>query len=96
MHSRTARIRPPACGQRLTVRLTPVQAAWVDAIADTRGTSRSAVVRDALTGLAARETVRVQRTRHYRLIGLLARQEHWNPVDEYLHGGAVDRLTAAL
>ena len=70
------------------VQLTPLQDAWLTAIADVRGVSRPEVVREAITWLAARETDRVSRTRHYRLIAFIARQELWNPVDEHLDAAA--------
>lgn len=72
--------------RRVTVQLDPVQGAWLDAIADNWGCSRAAVLRDALRYLCARETVRVQRTHHYRVIGLLARAERFDPISDYLAG----------
>jgi hypothetical protein len=50
------------------------------------------VIRAAISRLAARETERVARTRHYRVLGVIARQEQWNPVDDYLRAaGEVER-----
>jgi Arc/MetJ-type ribon-helix-helix transcriptional regulator len=74
----------PPVGTGVSVKLSPLQDAWLTAIADVRGATRSDVVREALSWLAARETDRIARTRHYRVIGLIARQEAWNPVDDYL------------
>ena len=71
---------------RITVRLDPIQAIWVDAIADLHETTRAAVVREALGHLAARESVRVRRTRHYALLREVARLEAWDPVTDYLAG----------
>ena len=77
---------------RITVRLLPLQVAWLDAVAAVRQTNRSEVIREAITWLAARESTRVERTRHYRVIQLIARQEAWKPVDDYLReAGEVDR-----
>jgi hypothetical protein len=70
------------------VQLTALEDAWLTAVADVRGVSRPAAVREAISWLAARETARVSRTRHYRVIGYIARQEIWNPVDELLDAAA--------
>ncbi len=48
-------------GRRVTVRLDPVQAAWLDAIADVNNCTGAAVLREALSWLAAKESVRVER-----------------------------------
>ncbi len=66
------------------MQLSPLQDAWLSAIAEVRGTTRQEVVREAISWVAARESTRVSRTRHYRLIGYLAEQEAWNPVDDHL------------
>lgn len=68
----------------ITVRLAPLQDAWLTAIADVRNTTRSEVLREAITRLAARESDRVARSHHYHVLGVIARQESWNPVDDYL------------
>jgi hypothetical protein len=69
---------------RITVRLLPLQLAWLDAVAAVRQTNRTEVIREAITWLAARESDRVSRTRQNRVIQLIARQEEWNPVDDFL------------
>jgi hypothetical protein len=66
------------------LQLSPIQDAWLTAIAEVRGCSRPDVIREALEWVAARETDRVSRTRHYALIGFIAKQEMWNPIDDYL------------
>lgn len=72
--------------RRVSVQLDAVQSAWLDALADLRGCSRAAVLRDALTYLSARESVSVQRTRHYAVIALIARAERFDPISDYLAG----------
>jgi hypothetical protein len=72
--------------RRETVGLDAVQAAWLDAVADLWGCSRAAVLREALRYLAARETVRVARSRHYALIGELSRAERFDPIGDFLAG----------
>jgi Arc/MetJ-type ribon-helix-helix transcriptional regulator len=89
---------------RITVRLPPALDAWLTAVADVRQTNRADVVREAISWVAARESARVARTRHYRVIGLLAAQEAWNPVEDYLRASDelardeydVGRLSGAL
>jgi metal-responsive CopG/Arc/MetJ family transcriptional regulator len=71
---------------RVTVQLDAVQLAWLDALADLHGCSRAAVLREALRYLSARESVRVERTRHYARIGLIARAERFDPISDYLAG----------
>ena len=73
----------------VTVRLDAVQLAWLDALADVHECSRAAVLREALRYFSARESVRIARTRHYAIIGLLARAERWDPISDYLAGRAV-------
>jgi Arc/MetJ-type ribon-helix-helix transcriptional regulator len=68
----------------ITVRLPPRLAAWLDAVADVRKTTRSEVVRESIAWLAARESAQVARTRHYAVIALISRQERWNPVEDFL------------
>lgn len=74
-------------GAKMSVRMTAVEGAWLDAVAEVLGVSRAEVVRQALSRFCVRETARIERTRHYAIIGYLARQEDWNPVDDHL--GAV-------
>jgi hypothetical protein len=73
-------------GASVTVRLDAVQAAWLDALADVHQCSRAAVLREALLYFIARESVRVERTRHYAVIGMIARAERWDPITDYLAG----------
>ncbi|HEX3519521.1 MAG TPA: hypothetical protein VHT29_10860 [Solirubrobacteraceae bacterium] len=54
------------------------------------------MLREALQWVASRETVRVERTRHAQLIGYIARQELWNPIDEYLRFMAESPSVAPL
>jgi len=88
--------------RRLVVKVSfdPVQAIWLDAIADINAATRAAVLRLALRHLVALESTRVQRTRHYALLREIARAERWDPVQDYItrhhraHGvssGAPDR-----
>jgi hypothetical protein len=74
----------------VTVRLDGVQLAWVDAIADVHKCSRAAVLREALRYFSARESDRIARTRHYAVIGLIARAERWDPITDYLLGRQVN------
>jgi metal-responsive CopG/Arc/MetJ family transcriptional regulator len=76
-------------GQAVTVRLDRVQLAWLDALADVHDCTRAAVLREALRYFIARESVRIQRTRHYAIIGLISRSERWDPVSDYLAGREV-------
>jgi hypothetical protein len=76
----------------ITVRIPQILDAWLDAVADVRKTTRSQVVRDSISSFVVRESARVARTRHYAVIGLIARQEAWNPVDDYL--AAADEIAA--
>lgn len=69
---------------RVQVRLDGVQAAWLDALADLHGVTRSAILREALLYLSARESARVARTRRYALLGEIAKAERWDPVTDYL------------
>lgn len=69
---------------RISVRLDPVQLAWVEAIAYERAATRAAVVREAIRYFAARETVRVARTERYRMIGIIAQAERFDPIGDYL------------
>jgi hypothetical protein len=75
---------------RVTVRLDGVQLAWLDAIADLHSCSRAAVLREALRYFSARESTRIARTRHYKVIGLRARAERFDPITDYLAGKQVD------
>jgi hypothetical protein len=70
--------------RKMSVRMTGIEWAWLDAVADVRGESHSEVVRLAIAWFCVRETERVERTRHYALIAYVARQEAWNPVDDHL------------
>ncbi len=71
---------------RLVVRVTldPIQAVWLDAIAEINAASRQTILRQALRHLIAIETVRVQRTRHYLLLGEVCRAERWDPLGDYI------------
>ncbi|HME04265.1 MAG TPA: hypothetical protein VKG38_14685 [Solirubrobacteraceae bacterium] len=71
--------------------MTAVEQAWLDAVADVRGQSRAEIVRQAIRWYCVRETARIERTRHYALIGYLAKQEAWNPVDDHLAAVEEDR-----
>jgi predicted transcriptional regulator len=73
----------------VTVTLDPVQSAWLDALADVHKCSAAQVLREALRYFSARESVRIERTEHYRRIGLIARAERWDPIGDYLAGREV-------
>jgi hypothetical protein len=73
-----------------------VQAAWLRALADLNNCSRAAVLREALTYLAARESARVSRTRYYRAIALAAAASRWDPISDYLAGRPVSPPDSAL
>jgi hypothetical protein len=86
-----------ACSRRrVTVQLDAVQAAWLRALADLNNCSRAAVLREALTYLAARESARVSRTRYYRAIALAAATSRWDPISDYLAGRPVSPPDSAL
>jgi hypothetical protein len=68
----------------VTVRLDPVQRAWLEAIADVKQCTWADAMREALSWLAARETMRVSRTRHYEIIALASRAETWDPITGYI------------
>jgi len=72
--------------RRVTVQLDPVQATWLEALAEFNNCSRAEVLREALRHLSARDSARVARTRYYRAIGLAARAAAWDPVSDYLAG----------
>lgn len=74
---------------RLTVRLDPVQAAWVTGLAELHGCTQADVMREALRYLAARESARIGRTRYYAVIALAARASAWDPISDYLAGREV-------
>lgn len=73
-------------GRRVTVQLDVVQAAWLDGLAELHNCSAAAVLREALSYYSARESVRIQRTRHYACIALALRSERWDPISDYLAG----------
>jgi predicted transcriptional regulator len=75
--------------RRVTVQFDPVQAAWLDALADLHNCSRAAILREALSWYSARESARVSRTRYYKAIGLAARASKWDPISDYLAGKEV-------
>ena len=72
----------------------PDAIAWLDAIADLHGCTRSAVLREALRYLSARESERVARTHRYAIIALAARAERWDPVTDYLCGHPTEEIDA--
>lgn len=71
-------------GRRVTVQLDPVQNAWLEALADVHNCSRAQVLRRSLSYFSARESVRIARTQHYRVIGLAARAARWDPITDFL------------
>jgi hypothetical protein len=73
----------------VTVRLDRVQLAWLDAIAQVHSCTRAAVLREALRYFTARESGRIERTRHYAVVALVARAERWDPITDYLLGKQV-------
>jgi hypothetical protein len=74
--------------RKMSVRMTGIEEAWLDAVADVRGETRAEVVRRAISWFCVRETERVERSRHYALIAYVAQQEAWNPVDDHLHAAS--------
>jgi hypothetical protein len=75
--------------RRVTVQLDAVQAMWLDALMDLNECSAADVMREALQWHSAREAVRVERTRYYEAIGLVARSAKWDPVSDYIAGREV-------
>lgn len=73
-------------GSRLSVTLDATQTAWLDALADLHGCSRQAVLRQALSYLSARESVRIARTRHYAAIAAALDAERFDPIGDFLNG----------
>ena len=79
---------PPAarsCPLRLTRRRAAIAAAD---IGRSRGRhhTRAAVLRESLRYFIARESARVQRTRHYEAIAAISRVESWDPITNCLAG----------
>ena len=72
--------------ERVTVQLDAVQSAWLDALAGLHNCSRAAVLREGLSYLSARESVRIARTRHYAAVALAVRASRWDPISDYLAG----------
>lgn len=71
-------------GAKIVVSLDPVQEAWLDALAELHGTTKSAVLREALLYFAAREAVRLDRNRR---IAAVARAHREYPINDYLARG---------
>jgi hypothetical protein len=69
--------------QRVTVRLDRLQLAWCDALGELHGWSRTAVIREGILYLAAKESARLQRTRRVELLGQIAREQQLDPVANY-------------
>ena len=101
-------LRPPGCkvdvitapdgrvetvARAVSIRLSALELAWLDAVADLRGETRSAVMREAVTWLAARESELLRRRRRYRLIAALASAEQTNPVDDFVAAAQLERVS---
>jgi Arc/MetJ-type ribon-helix-helix transcriptional regulator len=63
-----------------------VQLAWLEALVELHGSTRSGVMRESLRYLVARETVRLERTERYRAVQLAARAARWDPISDYING----------
>lgn len=72
--------------ERITVRvvLDPVQAAWLEALAELHETTRPAVLREALLYLSSREADRLSRNQR---IAAIARAYREYPINDYLERG---------